>query len=125
MIEASQDKLVALVDTMQDDTEEKDQGQLIELGEAVEYNRSNVVSIAQMVKGTADEGLGKRAQEAFDEFMEAAWTGKQKLDGLRTRLKFYSGESEAGSYVGGATRGGREGTRGAALEQPQTTRGEG
>ncbi len=51
-MEASRDKLVALVDTVQDNTEEKDQGQLNELGEKVEYNRSNVVSIAQMVKGT-------------------------------------------------------------------------
>jgi hypothetical protein len=51
-MEASRDKLVALVDTVQDNTEEKNQGQLNELGEEVEYNRSNVVSIAQMVKGT-------------------------------------------------------------------------
>jgi hypothetical protein len=44
-----------------DDTEEKDQNQLNEMGKEVEYNRSNVVSIAQMVKGTVAKGLSNRA----------------------------------------------------------------
>jgi hypothetical protein len=117
-MEASKDKLVVLVNTVQDDTEEKDQAHLDELGEEVEYNRSNVVSMAQMVKGTADEGRSKRAQKALNESMEAARIGQQRPDGLRTRLEFYSGDSEAGSYVGGATRGGREGAKGATWEQP-------
>jgi hypothetical protein len=36
IMEASQDKLAALVDTVHDETEEKDQDQLIDLGEEVE-----------------------------------------------------------------------------------------
>jgi hypothetical protein len=96
---------------------------LCELGKEVEYNRSNVVSMAQMVKGTVDEGLSKRAQRAFNESMEAAQVGQQRLDGLWTRLEFYSEDSEAGSYVGWATQGGREGARGATREQPPAVGG--
>jgi DNA anti-recombination protein RmuC len=51
------------------------------LGKEAEYNRSNVVSMAQMVKAV-DEGLSKRAQRAFDESMEAVRVGQQRLDGL-------------------------------------------
>jgi hypothetical protein len=118
IMEASRDKLVALVDTVHDETEEKDQDQLNDLGEEVEYNKSHMTSIAQMVKGTVDKGLSKRAQRAFDEFMEVARIGQQMLEVIQMRLDFYSRESEAGSYLGGATRGGREGARGATLEQP-------
>ncbi len=65
IMEACQDKLVALVATVHDETEEKDQDQLNDLGEEVEYNKSNMASIAQMVKGTVDEGLSKRAQNLW------------------------------------------------------------
>ncbi len=65
IMEACQDKLVALVATVHDETEEKCQDQLNNLGEEVEYNKSNVASIAQMVKGTVDEGLSKRAQNLW------------------------------------------------------------
>jgi hypothetical protein len=74
----------------------------------VEYNKNNVASMAQMIKGTVDEGLSKRAHRAFDESMEAAKLGWQKLDGLQTRLEFHSVDLEAGSYLGGAPRGGQE-----------------
>lgn len=106
---------------MKDNTEEKDQDQLNELGEEVEYNRINVVSMAQMVKGTLDEGLRERAQRALDKSMEAARIGQQKLAGLRIRLKFHSMDSEAGSYTGRLP----QGTGGVALGQPPTAGGGG
>jgi hypothetical protein len=118
IMEANRDRLVALVDTVQDETEEKDQDQLINLGEEVEYNKDNVASMAKMMKGTVDEGLSKRAQRAFDESMEAAKLGWQKLEGLRTRLEFHSVDSEAGSYLGGATRGVQEAGGNPAQEWP-------
>jgi hypothetical protein len=62
--------------------------------------------------------LSKRAQRAFDESIEAARIGQQRLDGLRTRLEFYSGELEAGCYVCRAAEGGRDEARGAAMKQP-------
>ncbi len=40
IMEASRDKLVALVYTVQDETEEKDQDQLIVLGEEVDTTRT-------------------------------------------------------------------------------------
>jgi vacuolar-type H+-ATPase subunit H len=58
IMEVCQDKLVALVATVHDETEEKDQDQLNDLGEEVEYNKSNVASIAQMVKGGGQQGEG-------------------------------------------------------------------
>jgi hypothetical protein len=33
--------------------------------------------------------------------MEVTRIEQQKLEGLQTRLEFYSGESKAGSYLGG------------------------
>jgi hypothetical protein len=117
-MESSRDKLVALVDTVEDNAEEKDQDQLNELGEEMEHNSGNVVSMAQMVKGTINDGLCERAQRAFGDSVEAAWTGQQKLAGLRTRLEFHSMDSEAGSYIGGPPRGTGE----VAPWQPSTTR---
>ncbi len=70
--------------------------------------------MAQMVKGTLDEGLGERAQRALDKSMEAVRKGHQKLAGLRIRLKFHSMDSEAGSYTGGLP----QRTGGVALGQP-------
>jgi hypothetical protein len=109
--------LVAFINTVHDETEEKDQDQLNDLGEEVLYNKSNVASIAQMVKGTIDKGLSKRAQKAFFKSMEVARIGQQKLEGLRTRLEFYSGKSEAGSYWGGAAQGSQEMTERTAQER--------
>jgi hypothetical protein len=114
-MEASRDRLVALVDTVQDKMEGKDQDQLIDLGEEVEYNKDNIASIAQMIKGTVNEGLSKRP---FDESMEAAKLGWQKLEVLQTRLEFHSVDLEVGSYLGGATRGGQEAGGNPAWERP-------
>jgi hypothetical protein len=61
-VESTQDKLVALAGTVEDNAEEKDQDQLNELGEEVENNWSNKVSMTQLVKGTVHEGLGERAK---------------------------------------------------------------
>ncbi len=49
--------------------------------------------------------------------MEVTRIEQEQLEGLQTRLEFYSGESKAGSYLGGVTHGGQEGARGATLEQ--------
>jgi hypothetical protein len=43
---------------------------------------------------------GERAQRTFDESVEAARAGQQKLNALWARLDFHSFDSEAGSYVG-------------------------
>ncbi len=59
IMEVSREKTGSLGDMVYDDTEEKDQNQLNDMGKEVKYNRSNVVSIAQMVKGTVDKGLSK------------------------------------------------------------------
>jgi hypothetical protein len=71
MIESTPDKLVELASEVEVNAEEKDQELLIKLGEEMEYNPSNVESIARLVKGTVDEGLGERAQRALDESMQA------------------------------------------------------
>ncbi len=107
------DKLVAFINTVHDETEEKDQDQDNDLGEEVLYNKSNVAIIAQMVKGTIDKGLSKRAQKAFNKSMEVARIGQQKLEGLWTRLE----KSEAGSYRGGAAQGSQEMTERTARER--------
>jgi hypothetical protein len=60
-------KLVALVDTVQNETEERDQDQLMDLGEEVLYNKGNVMSMAQMLKKIEDASIDERAQRAFDE----------------------------------------------------------
>jgi hypothetical protein len=71
IMEASRDRLVALVNIVQDKTEEKDQDQLIDLGEEMDYSKDNVASMAHMIKGTVHEVLSKRSERALDESMEA------------------------------------------------------
>jgi hypothetical protein len=65
--EKMKNKLVALVDTVQNETEERDQDQLMDLGEEVLYNKGNVMSMAQMLKKIEDASIDERAQRAFDE----------------------------------------------------------
>lgn len=67
IVEASRDKLVAQVDTVKNETEERDQDQLMDFGEEVFYNKGNVVSMAQMLKKIEDASIDERAQRAFDE----------------------------------------------------------
>jgi hypothetical protein len=56
--------------------------------------------MARMLKGNIHEDLGERAQRAFNESVEAARAGQQKLDAIWARLDFHSFDSEVGSYVG-------------------------
>jgi hypothetical protein len=59
MMESTQDKLVELASEVEVNAEEKYQELLIKLGEEMEYNRSNLASMARLVKGTVDEGWAK------------------------------------------------------------------
>ncbi len=58
-MEASRDKLatLTLVETVQDESKERDQEQLIDPGEEVVYNKGNVMSMAQMLKRTGDADI--------------------------------------------------------------------
>jgi hypothetical protein len=98
--ETTLNKLIDLASKVEGQTEEVELGLLIKLGEEIEYRRDNVASNPRMLKGNLHEELGERAQIAFDESVDAAKVGQQKLNAIRARLDFHSVDSEASSYVG-------------------------
>jgi hypothetical protein len=73
---------------------------LIELEEEMEYEKDNVVSLAQTLKDTIPVEFKERAQRAVQESAKIAKEGRHKLGDLRARLEFCSFDSEAGSYRG-------------------------
>jgi hypothetical protein len=105
LMETNQDELFEINGRIDSQAEEAEPELLIEFEEEIDYRRDNVTGMAKLLKGKVREEFGERAQRALDESVEAAKKGKQRLNVIRARLDFHSGDSEAGSYVArGATR---------------------
>jgi hypothetical protein len=92
-METNRDELVELASKVEGQAEEAEPELLIELSKEIEYRRDNVASMSRMLKGKILEEFGERVQRAFDESVEAAKVGQQKLTAIRARLDFHSGDS--------------------------------
>jgi hypothetical protein len=80
IMEAGWDKLIDLAESVQDETEERSRGELVDLENKVAYNKDNVISMAHMLKRTIDLEILSRAEKAFKEAIEAAGNSCKRLD---------------------------------------------